>query len=191
LLPAALFGACFACPSIELSMTSAPEAVFRPTEVRTRHGRTLLVKEYSAGDFGALVEMYKSFLPKRVAQGLPPTDIPRIAHWLDGLQRISSALLAWDEKKVAAHAALCPIRSDCVEFSIFVHQDYRKQGLGTALGERALDWARPMGFRSVYLTTEISNVPAIRLFHKLGFQTISSAANECEMKLELVERRAA
>jgi GNAT superfamily N-acetyltransferase len=150
-----------------------------------------LVKEYSAGDFGALVEMYKGFQPKRIAQGLPPTDVPRIAHWLDGLQRISRALLAWDEKTVVAHAALCPIRNDCVEFTIFVHQDFRKQGVGTCLGELALDWARPMGFRDVYLSTEISNVPALRLFYKLGFQMVSSAANECEMKLGLVERRAA
>jgi GNAT superfamily N-acetyltransferase len=135
--------------------------------------------------------MYKGFEPKRIAQGLPVTDVPRIAHWLDDLQRISRALLAWDEKRVVAHAVLCPIRSDCVEFTIFVHQDCRQQGLGTSHGELALEWARPMAFRDVYPSTETSNARALRLFYKLGFQMVSSAANECEMKLELVERRAA
>jgi RimJ/RimL family protein N-acetyltransferase len=150
-----------------------------------------VAKEYSAGDFGALAEMYKGFEPKRIAQGLPPHDLLRIARWLDGLQSRSRALLAWDEQKGVAHAVLCPIRNDSVEFSIFVHQNYRGEGLGTALSELTLDWACQLGFRTIYLTTEISNVPATRLFRKLGFQVVSSSGNECEMKLELAERRIA
>lgn len=183
-----VFGVSFArLPGV--SMTSAPDAVFRPAEVRTREGRTLQAREYSAGDFGALVEMYKGFEPKRIAQGLPPPDIPRIARWLDELQRKSCALLLWAAEKVVAHTVLCPIRTDCVEFTVFVHQEYREQGLGTALSELTLDWAYQMGFQTVYLTTEMSNLPALGLFRKLGFQMASSLGEECEMKLDLAESR--
>jgi RimJ/RimL family protein N-acetyltransferase len=129
--------------------------------------------------------MYKSFEPKRVAQGIPPPDVPRIAHWLDRLEQKSQALLAWEGTKVVAHTILCPMPADSVEFTIFVHQDYREEGLGTALSRLSLVWALNMGFTRAYLTTEISNFRALRLFRKLGFQTTSSYGDEVEMKLDL------
>jgi GNAT superfamily N-acetyltransferase len=129
--------------------------------------------------------MYKSFEPKRVAQGLPPPDVPRIAHWLDRLEQKSQALVAWQGAKVVAHAILCPIPSDSVEFTIFVHQDYREEGVGTALSRETLGWALRMGFSHAYLTTETSNYRALRLFRKLGFQTTSRYGDEVEMNLDL------
>jgi RimJ/RimL family protein N-acetyltransferase len=166
-------------------MTITPEALFKPTEVRTRKGRALEVRAYSLEDFGTLVEMYTSFEPKRVAQGLPPTDVPRISRWLDQLQNRSHALLAWDGKKIVGHTLLCPIRQDEVEFTIFVLQDYRHEGLGTVLSRLTLGWAFEMGFSKVLLTTEFSNYRAIGLFRKLGFSIKSSYGDECEMRLDL------
>ena len=168
-------------------MTSVSEVQFTPVEVRTRTGRKLEVREYGFEDFGALVEMYKGFQPKRVAQGLPPVDVPRIAVWIDRLQNKSRFLLALHEKKVVGHTILCPMKEHCVEFTIFVHQDYREDGLGTSLSQATLEWAAEMGCPHVYLTTEFSNFPALGLFRKLGFQVTSSSGDECEMKLELTE----
>ena len=162
-----------------------PEVKFKSVEIQTRMGRTLEVRSYSLEDFGALVEMYKHFEPKRVAQGLPPPDVPRIAHWLDGIQTKSQALLALDGNKVVAHTILCPIHSETVEFTVFVHQDYRREGLGTALSRCTLAWAQKMGFREAYLTTEFSNFRALRLFLKLGFEVTSRSGDECEMQLIL------
>jgi GNAT superfamily N-acetyltransferase len=167
-------------------MMSAMEAVFKPTTIRTRKGRVLSVRAYSFDDFEALVEMYKSFTPKRVAQGLPPPDVPRIAHWLDHLQNGSAALLAWDGKKIVAHAILCPISKRQVEFTIFVLQDYRADGLGTLLSKLTFGWAADLGFTNVLLVTELSNYRALGLFHKLGFSVKSSFGEECEMQLDLV-----
>ena len=161
------------------------EAVFKSVPVQTRKNRKLDVRPFAREDFGSLVQMYKSFEPKRVAQGIPPPDVPRIAHWLDRLEPKSQALLAWDGNKVVAHTILCPMPADCVEFTIFVHQDYREEGLGTVLSRHTLDWALRMGFTHAYLTTEISNFRALRLFRKLGFQTTSSYGDEVEMKLDL------
>ena len=159
--------------------------VFKPVPVQTHKGRELEVRPFGREDFGALVHMYKTFEPKRVAQGIPPPDVPRIAHWLDRLEQKSQALLAWDGGKVVAHTILCPMPADAVEFTIFVHQDYRQEGLGTVLSRLTLAWALNMGFARAYLTTEISNFRALRLFRKLGFQTTSSDGDEVEMKLDL------
>jgi RimJ/RimL family protein N-acetyltransferase len=140
---------------------------------------------YGSEDFGTLVEMYSNFEPKRVAQGLPPSDVPRITRWLDQLQKCSHALLALDGNKIVAHTLLCPIRQDEVEFTIFVLQDYRAEGLGTVLSELTLAWAFGMGLTKVFLTTELSNYRAIGLFRKLGFRTMSRDGDECEMRLDL------
>ena len=171
--------------ALTTEMTTGAEAEFTPVAIRTRKGRDLKVQMYQSDDFGTLVQMYKVFQPKRVAQGLPPPDVPRIAHWLDLLQQKSQSLLAVDGDRITGHTILCPIRADAVEFTIFVHQDYREEGLGTALSRLMLEWAQVAGYSRVYLTTETSNIRALRLFRKLGFQTTSSSGDEVEMKLDL------
>jgi RimJ/RimL family protein N-acetyltransferase len=167
-------------------MTSISEALFKPTEVRTRKERALTVQAYSCEDFAALVEMYASFEPKRVAQGLPPPDVPRITRWLDQIQSKSHQLLAFDGEKIVAHTILCPIRQTEVEFTIFVLQDHREEKLGTVMSQLTMAWALEMGFSKVFLTTEFSNYRAIGLFRKLGFHTNSSYGDECEMVIDLL-----
>lgn len=166
-------------------MTCASEAVLKPVRVQTHKGRELEIRPFMREDFAALVQMYKGFEPKRVAQGIPPPDVPRIAHWLDRLEPKSQALLAWAGGKVIAHTILCPMPANSVEFTIFVHQDYREEGLGTVISQLTLSWALDLGFTHAYLTTETSNFRALRLFRKLGFQTTSSYGDEVEMKLNL------
>ena len=129
-------------------MTCAPEAVFRPLLFQTHKGREVEIGLFVREDFAALVQMYKAFEPKRVAQGLPPPDVPRIAHWLDRLEQKSQALLAWEGNKIVGHTVLCPMKMNSVEFTIFVHQDFREEGLGTCLSRHTLEWARNMGFAS-------------------------------------------
>jgi ribosomal protein S18 acetylase RimI-like enzyme len=130
--------------------------------------------------------MYKRFEPKRVAQGLPPPDVPRIANWLDRLQHKSRSLLAWDEARVVGHVILCPISDAAIEYTIFIHQDYRCMGLGTAMTRLALTFVGEMGFAEVFLSTELTNYPALRLYRKLGFQILNVSGEECEMKISVI-----
>jgi RimJ/RimL family protein N-acetyltransferase len=166
-------------------MTFTSERVFKPVDFRTRKGRTLGVREYRIEDYEAAVVMYKSFEPKRVAQGLPPPDVPRIAHWLAHLQERSRALLAFEGQEVVGHAILCPISDAAVEFTIFVHQKCRREGLGTALTHLALDFAAELGLAEVFLSTELSNLPALCVYRQAGFQVTSIYGNECEMRLRV------
>ena len=169
-------------------MVGSPEAVFQPAEVLTRKGRKLELRACASADFPALVEMYAGFEPKRVAQGLPPPDVPRITGWLEHLRKNSYQLLAFDGAKIVGHTILCPIRLPEIEFTIFVHQDYREETLGTAMSELTLAWALELGFSKILLTTEFSNYRAIGLFRKLGFHTSSSYGDECEMVVDLSAR---
>ena len=166
-------------------MASSFQLVFTPAEVRVRGGICLTIREYSAADFHALLGMYESFIPKRVAQGLPPLDRERIGKWLRELEQKSRALLAWDEGRVVGHAILCPISRTAVEFTVFVHQDNRGEGLGTALTRLAIMFAHQLGFVEVFLCTELSNLAALHVYRKVGFTVTSCFGEEVEMKLQL------
>jgi GNAT superfamily N-acetyltransferase len=162
-----------------------PTSFSQPEEIRTRKGRILVVREYAGEDYQALVEMYREFEPKREAQGLPPPDLPRIDRWLRDLEPKSRWVIASSHGRIVGHAILCPISGIAVEFTIFVFQGFRGEGLGTLLAQRALYVAGMLGFKHVYLTTEFSNVAAVRLYRKLGFQVTNNLGEECEMKLDL------
>jgi GNAT superfamily N-acetyltransferase len=128
--------------------------------------------------------MYHCFSPKPASQGLPPADLEICQRWLDDLIQIGENLLAWHEREVIGHAALIPdLKGRSGEYVIFVHQDYRNRGIGTALTRAILDKARDLGFQSVWLTVAITNSIAIRLYVKLGFQYCDM--DECERTMRI------
>jgi ribosomal protein S18 acetylase RimI-like enzyme len=172
-------------------MAQEPFIPFAPIEVQVSGGRAFKVVEYTDNDFKSLVQMYKDFEPKRKAQGLPPPDVPRIAHWLDRLHRKSWALLAMDGPRVVGHAILCPASDASVEFTVFVHQDFRRLGLGTELVRLAVDYAERAGFAELLLTTDLANLPALCVYKKVGFRIRTTFGNECEMRLALAYRHRA
>ncbi len=53
---------------------------------------------------------------------------------------------------------------------VFIDRAYRRQGLGTQLMQRAIDWARGAGLRGIVCETQTNNWPACRFYQKLGFQ---------------------
>ncbi|MFC4335251.1 GNAT family N-acetyltransferase [Salininema proteolyticum] len=55
-----------------------------------------------------------------------------------------------------------------------VNPDYRSGGVGRALGEAAIDWARRAGYRSMQFNAVVdANTHAVKLWHSLGFETIA------------------
>ena len=53
--------------------------------------------------------------------------------------------------------------------SLAVLEKYRRRGIGTALMRAALDGLKSYGVKEVYLEVRVSNIPAIKLYEKLGF----------------------
>ena len=52
---------------------------------------------------------------------------------------------------------------------LVVNPDYRGLGIGRALLERGIQWARENGFPGVMLETQDNNVPACMLYQSCGF----------------------
>ena len=93
----------------------------------------------------------------------------RIVAWLRHLQKNGHNLVALWNGNVIGHSLLCPMERQRAEFAIFLHQDFRNQGIGTGLTQVTLNYARLKGLRNVWLSVEVNNHCAIRVYKKKGF----------------------
>lgn len=69
--------------------------------------------------------------------------------------------LARDTHPASAHVA---------DLGLMVASDFRRQGVGRALLEAAVDWARGAGVRKLELHVFPWNEPAIALYERFGFE---------------------
>jgi len=109
-------------------MKPAAEVTFTPVEILTRSAKALLVRQYAPTDLLPLVAMYRVFEPKRVAQGFHARCPPHNAVARPVAAQIARPTgLGW-----GAGGCTCDslsISDAAVEFTIFVHQDFRRIGL--------------------------------------------------------------
>ena len=63
-----------------------------------------------------------------------------------------------------------PYSHHVAEVGLMVAADQRRRGIGSALMEEALSWARASGITKVELEVFPHNAPAIALYRKLGFE---------------------
>jgi RimJ/RimL family protein N-acetyltransferase len=63
-----------------------------------------------------------------------------------------------------------PYSHHVAELGLMVAADQRRRGIGTALMEEAIKWARASGITKVELHVFPHNEPAIELYRKLGFR---------------------
>lgn len=140
----------------------------------------------TAEDRAPLFEMYDSFVPKAVTQGLPPADHKARSIWVQGLLRDGENFIARQESYVVGHCSLIldESRRDA-EYLIFVSNAFRNRGLGTGLTEMAVEKGRELGLKSIWLTVEALNFRAIKLYKKIGFVFCDTGERERTMILRL------
>ncbi len=155
--------------------------------IRTdKSGKTFEIGNGCTDDFSSLLEMYRLFRPKPASQGLPPEDPETCDKWVKNLCEIGENLLAWRENRVIGHAVLIPDgKGRSGEFVIFVEQNHRNLGIGTELTRFTLERSKKLGFDSVWLTVNISNIAAVKLYRKLGFEYSDWDSYERMMRITL------
>jgi RimJ/RimL family protein N-acetyltransferase len=147
-----------------------------------------VVRECTPADRAALEAMYVDFRPKRAAQGLPPNSKLRRRRWLDHVLQKGVNLAAEIDGAVVGHIMLIPTPEEgTVELANFLHQSVRNRGIGTTLNRIALDRARDLGYKRVWLSVEPSNRAAVRSYQKAGFRRLPGSlfAPEMEMAVSL------
>ena len=151
-----------------------------------KSGKPFEIGMSCAEDFPSVLEMYRTFHPKPASQGLPPED-PEICHnWIKQLFQIGENLLASRGNTVVGHAVLIPDREGkSGEFVIFVDQNNRNLGIGTELTRFTLEKSKQLGFDSIWLTVNVSNFIAIKLYRKFGFEYCDMDKYERVMSIKL------
>lgn len=153
-----------------------------------KKGAPFEIREYRGGDYDRLVEMYDCFSPKGRFQGMPPVDRDACLEWTSGLVATGENLLALRGNRVMGHVVMIPDpEARDAEYLIFVIQAERNCGVGTKLSKVAVEKARLLGLKRLWLTVGTYNYPAIGLYTKLGFLFCQDDRLETErmMALEL------
>ena len=158
-----------------------------PIELADKLGNAFSVREYDAvTDRAALEEMYLDFSPKRAAQGLPPETEYALQRWLKHIMKSGQHLLVIVNEKLRGHLMLIPMEdNEGTELAVFLHQSIRGRGIGTAMNRLAVRLARENGFKRVWLSVELSNIPAIRSYQKAGFSTLTHTVWAAEVEMEV------
>ena len=159
-----------------------------PLVLFDKQGEPFTVRKMEPVDRVALSDMYMDFRPKRAAQGLPPENEYGLRRWLDHILKGGEHLLVEVDDVVLGHLMLIPMEDwGSIELAIYLHQSIRGRGIGTAMNKVAVNLARLAGYQRVWLSVEITNMPAIRSYQKAGFKRIPSRllAHEIEMEVSL------
>jgi diamine N-acetyltransferase len=167
---------------------TAALAELLPAERGDKAERPFVVRLLQPEDRAALDEFYEIFEPKRAAQGLPPSGRDRVTRWLDGVLSEGVHMIAESDGELVGHGLLMPSgRPGVSEWAIFLAEEHRGHGIGTEMNRLAIEVARALGDRKLWLSVEPHNRPAVRSYEKVGYRFLSSAifSPEAEMELEL------
>ena len=132
---------------------------------RAQVAQAFELRRATPSDRDALAAMYQNFEPKAAAFGLPPRR--NSERWLDSLSRCHNFIVVADGR-VVGHAVLCG-EGDSAEVAVFVHQDFRRRGLGKLLVGELISEAQRLRLQSLWEIIEPANVSMTRLSRSLGF----------------------
>jgi phosphinothricin acetyltransferase len=65
----------------------------------------------------------------------------------------------------------------CVESSVYIHDNYLKKGIATALYTALLEILKKQGFRNVYAVINLPNERSVAFHEKMGFQYLATYKN--------------
>jgi GNAT superfamily N-acetyltransferase len=150
-------------------------------------GHPFEVRPYTPEDYPFLEEMYFLFEPKGRFQGMPPISTNVCSKWIRGLVMDGKNFLAWRERKVIGHVVILPdFQKSNAEYLIFVDKGNRSLGVGSELTCTAIEEAKNLGLKAVWLTVNAYNFKGVRLYKKFGFRVCDeySSSSERVMKLE-------
>lgn len=111
------------------------------------------IEEYYSGSW------FFDDAPEVPAEYRPPLDDVLVAY-LDHIPVGTVAIYRMDD-------------SHCELKSMFVAPEHRKAGVASALCEAVIGLAKKQGYRNVRLTTGVRQLPARRLYERLGFKLVT------------------
>ena len=102
----------------------------------------------------------------------------------DSLSREDTLFLVAEEECVTGYMGLYLSFDEASVTNVAVSPVFRKKGYGEALVEKAKELAKEAGAESIFLEVRQSNVPALSLYKKLGFEELGIRKNFYEHPVE-------
>jgi len=155
--------------------------------IESEKGHLVDIVPYEEKYFTSLVHMYDTYEPLGSIQGLPPLDRDKRYQWVQDIIARGTNLVALYEGTVIGHASLFSMPVNWAEYFIFIHQEFQRQGIGTAATIYVIEWAHQEKLSAIWLSVERTNVIAISLYRKVGFERIGSTGDDWEMILTISE----
>lgn len=149
-----------------------------------RQRRLIDIRRYGDGpetdEFEALVSFYRSFDPSLRENDIPPGTEPTIRTWLDQLVA-GHSVVAWHGTNAVGQVVLVPDPKRGHELAIFVHQHYRRSGVGARLVAAVLAIAADERIERMGLLTTKDDRAMLGLAHRSGFVETSSYSGQVEL----------
>lgn len=145
----------------------------------------MLIREYIDSDWDAIWPIFREVVAARDTYVYDPawsSDEARKV-WVEPPP--GCTIVAYEGSGILGTAKIGPNRpgpgSHIATASFMVAGTARGRGVGRALGEYALEWAREQGYAAMQFNAVVeSNIAAVRLWQALGFQIIGTVPGAFE-----------
>lgn len=141
------------------------------------------VRKLREQDRPLLEAMYETFHPQDAAFGLPPGNPLRRKTWFDQILR-GVNLAAFAEGQIVGHMFLIS-GGETAEMAVFVHQNFRRQGVARELFQIAVEEARALGLHSMWVLVAGDNYAVRAAMRYFGFHVSAERGTETEMAFRL------
>lgn len=139
--------------------------------IKLKDGSSVYVSKYREADFGKLVKMYASFSKEALRWTRPPYNE-------ETLRKLSKdknlILVAKFGTQIVGHCMLDVYQHSTGKGTssliINVHQDFQNKGLGTAMMETMVDWAKNEDMHRIELSVVAEHKIAVHVYEKVGFK---------------------
>ena len=137
----------------------------------------MIIRDAVEADLPAIVEIYNATVPTRmVTAELEPTTVEARLPWFREhspeqypfwVAELDGRVIGWlDFKKFLPRAAY----RGAAEISVYMHEQFRRRGLGERLLEQAIAHAPSLGITALVGLIFGHNEPSLKLFQRLGFE---------------------
>jgi RimJ/RimL family protein N-acetyltransferase len=143
-------------------------------ELKLRDGREVTVRFLNLGDRDGLFQMFSSMSEKALEWSMAPYTMEVIDRWIGNMSSLIP-LVAEYNGKIVGYAVIYKYshqrRRGIGDLAIYLHQDFHKVGLGTAMTEKLLELAKKERLHKIELTVVTENEIARNLYENFGFKT--------------------
>jgi ribosomal protein S18 acetylase RimI-like enzyme len=169
---------------------SGASAVASAAHEATHVTSDIQLQTIGPGNLDLLAAMYDRFDPLGVALGLPPRTLEARQRWIrSALRQIVNVAAFSPAGEVVGHSFLAVDNPGSAEVAVFVHQGFRRRGIGAALLREALRLGRAAQLQRVWAVTASENGAALRLLMSRNFRLMRSDPDRLRTQMHLLPKR--